>query len=133
MFRVSQSVRRTELFPFLICLICSLILLVLPDDEQITVADDLRLVLTDPYLRVRNFAADVTRIRRENEWLQARVAELELQASAVARRPGDRTRLTSTADLAFGVDGHLLPCEVMARRRGRFARMIQIRSAAPAD
>ena len=63
----------------------SLLLLFLPGDSRVLVADRLSVVLTDPWLRVRGFANDVVHLRAENAELQRQVAHLELATAAAAR------------------------------------------------
>ncbi len=129
--RVSQLSPRMELLALLICLGTSLLMLTLPDDLQIVVADRLSVVLTRPYWRLRNFGEDILAVRRENGWLQARIKELELQAANLGRSARDAERQSVTDGLPAGVAERLIPCEVVARELPRSATMVKIRSAAP--
>jgi cell shape-determining protein MreC len=120
-----------EVLALLICLGTSLLMLALPDDAQIVVANRLSLILTQPYWRLRNFGEDVLRVRRENGWLRARVAELELRAANAERAARDSLRLAGATGLPPGYAERLLPCQVVARELQRSVTMIKIRSAAP--
>jgi len=113
-----------------VCLALSIILLALPRDARIVVADRLGVVLTAPYWNVRNFGEDVLRTHEENAWLKERVVRLELMASAAERMQSDAARLAGPA-LEPGYDGELVPCRVVMRQRGRFATMIKIESLVP--
>jgi rod shape-determining protein MreC len=108
----------------------SLLLLFLPADARVLVADRLAVVLTDPWSRLRGFTQDMVRLRDENAELQRQVAELELQASAAARELNDAARLAGPA-LDAGYAGDLVPCRVVMRQRGRQITMIKIASAQP--
>lgn len=108
----------------------SLLLLFLPGDARVLVADSLSVVLTDPWMRLRAFAGDVVTLRGENAELQQRVAELELQAAAADRELSDAARLAGPA-LDAGYTGELVPCRVVMRQRGRQVTMIKIASAQP--
>lgn len=121
---------RSEILALVVCVVSSLGLLALPEDTSIYVADRLGLVLTSPYWNTRNFGQDVIRTREDNAWLRQRVAELELLASSSERIQRDSDRMAGPA-MDAGYDGELVPCQVMARQRGRFATMIKIRSLAP--
>jgi hypothetical protein len=129
--RVSQLSPRMELLALLICLGISLLMLTLPDDLQIVVADRLSVVLTRPYWRLRNFGEDILGVRRENGWLQARIQELELQGANLDRDARDALRQSVGGGLLAGTTERLLPCEVVARELPRSATMIKVRSAAP--
>jgi rod shape-determining protein MreC len=132
-FLLSRSLNissRGELLVLVVCIVSSLGLLALPEDTRVYVADRLGLVLTSPYWNVRNFGQDVVHTRDENAWLRQRVAELELLASSSERMQRDSDRLAGPA-MDAGYDGELVPCQVMARQRGRFATMIKVRSLAP--
>jgi rod shape-determining protein MreC len=128
MRRISQPSRRKETLSFVLCVAASLLLLVLPDEAQLLLAEQMGKVLIEPYWRVRGFAEDILRVREENAQLAARVAQLELAAAAGERARRDLDRLHASGGLTAGFEGDLLPCEVVARRRGRFATMIKIRS-----
>jgi len=121
-----------EILTLFICVAMSVILLALPTDSRIRVADRLGLVLTSPYWRVRNFGEDVLRTRDENAWLRQRVSELELMAEAGDRMVRDADRMAGPA-LDPGFDGELIPCRVIMRQRSRFATMIKIQSLVPVD
>jgi len=121
---------RGEVLVLVLCVVLSLGLLSLPEDTRIYVADRLGLVLTSPYWNVRNFGEDVVRTKDENAWLRKRVVEMELLASSSERVQRDAARLAGPA-MDAGYDGELVPCQVMARQRGRFATMIKIRSLVP--
>ncbi|MBK6732919.1 MAG: rod shape-determining protein MreC [bacterium] len=121
---------RGEVTALVSCVGLSLLLLFLPGDARVLVADSLSVVLTDPWMRVRSFAGDVVTLRGENAELQQRVAELELQASAADRELSDAARLAGPA-LDAGYTGELVPCRVVMRQRGRQVTMIKIASAQP--
>jgi hypothetical protein len=112
------------------CASLSLLLLFLPGDVRVLVADRLAVVLTDPWSRLRGFSQDVVRIRNENAELQRRVAELEMQTAAAARELSDAARLAGPA-LDAGYAGDLVPCRVVMRQRGRQITMIKIASVQP--
>ncbi len=122
--------QRLEFFILVLCVGLSVLLLALPEDNRIVVADRLGQVLTSPYWKIRNFGEDVVRNQEENAWLKERVAELELMASAQQRMIGDADRLAGPA-LDPGYVGELVPCRVVMRKRGRFASMIKIHSLLP--
>jgi len=121
---------RGEMLTLVACAGLSLLLLFLPGDARVLVADRLAVVLTDPWSRVRGFSQDIVRIRNENAELQRRVAELELQSAAAARELNDAARLAGPA-LDAGYAGDLVPCRVVMRQRGRQITMIKIASAQP--
>ncbi len=121
---------RGEMIAFVACVGLSLLLLFLPGDARVLVADRLAVVLTDPWSRLRGFSQDILRIRNENAELQRRVAELELQSAAAARELNDAARLAGPA-LDAGYAGDLVPCRVVMRQRGRQITMIKIASAQP--
>ena len=118
---------RGEYLTLAVCVALSLTMLFLPGQTRIRVADQLGLVLTAPYWSVRNFAADVRRVREDNAWLRQRVAELELQQGGADRMMRDADRMAGPA-LDPGYAGDLVPCRVVMRQRSRFATMIKIRS-----
>lgn len=126
-FDVSGKVEVLSLF---LCVALSVVLLVLPVDSRIRVADRLGLVMTSPYWRVRNFGEDVLRTRDENAWLRKRVLDLELNAGTRERMMRDADRVAGPA-LDPGFEGDLVPCRVIMRQRGRFATMIKIQSLEP--
>lgn len=130
MSRPLEASARLEWVVLVICLALSLTLLSLPEDTRVFVADRLGLVLTSPYWRARDFGQDVIRTREENARLRQRLAELELRAESVERGQRDAVRLAGPA-LEAGYEGDLVPCQVVARQRSRFATMIKIRSLAP--
>ncbi len=121
---------RGEVLTIIVCAGLSLMLLLLPGDTRILVADRLAIVLTAPYWNVRNYAEDVFRIRDENSWLKQRVAELELMAAAGEQMQRDVERMAGPA-MNPGFDGELVPCRVVMRQRSRFATMIKVRSLEP--
>jgi hypothetical protein len=121
---------RGEMLALVSCASLSLLLLFLPGDVRVLVADRLAVVLTDPWSRLRGFSQDVVRIRNENAELQRRVAELEMQSAAAARELSDAARLAGPA-LDAGYAGDLVPCRVVMRQRGRQITMIKIASAQP--
>lgn len=128
--RLHRFTPRGEVATLAACAGLSLLLLFLPIDARVLVADRLSVVLVDPWLRVRSFTHDVVKIRQENAELQRRVAELEMQAAASARELGDAARLAGPA-LDAGYAGDLVPCRVVMRQRGRQVTMIKIASAQP--
>jgi hypothetical protein len=121
---------RGEYLTLAVCVGLSLTMIFLPGDTRIRVADRLGLVLTAPYWSVRNFGADVLRVREDNAWLRQRVADLELQHGAADRMMRDADRLAGPA-LDPGYTGDLVPCRVVMRQRSRFATMIKIQSLEP--
>ncbi len=128
MARYLQPSHRVELSTFLLCVTLSLLMLFLPDDVQISVATRLSAVFTEPYQRVINFAEDVFRVRRENGRLLAKITELELQLAEMERQRDSRRSTAKATATAGGFDERLQPCEVVARKCGRYALMIKIRS-----
>ena len=116
----------------ILCMSLSILLLALPTESRIRVADRLGLVLTSPYWQVRNFGEDVVRTRDENAWLRERVVELELMAETSDRMVRDADRMAGPA-LDPGFEGELVPCRVIMRQRSRFATMIKIQSLVPVD
>lgn len=121
---------RGEVTALVACAGLSLLLLFLPGDSRLLVADRLSVVLTDPWMRVRSFAGDVVRLRAENAELQRQVAQLEMAAAAAAREVADAARMAGPA-LDAGYTGDLAPCRVVMRQRGRQVTMIKIASAQP--
>jgi rod shape-determining protein MreC len=121
---------RGEILTLAVCVVLSVTLLVLPSNQRIFVADRLGLVLTAPYLEIRDFGQDVLNVRKENAWLKQRVAELELLAATGERMQHDAGRMAGPA-LDPGYDGDLVPCRVVMRQRARFATMIKIESLIP--
>lgn len=121
---------RGEATALVACAGLSLLLLFLPGDSRVLVADRLSVVLTDPWLRVRGFAGDVVGLRAENAELQRQVAQLEMAAAAAAREVADAARMAGPA-LDAGYTGDLAPCRVVMRQRGRQVTMIKIASAQP--
>ncbi len=115
-----------------LCMSLSIVLLALPTENRIRVADRLGLVLTSPYWQVRNFGEDVVRTRDENSWLRERVVELELMAETGDRMVRDANRMAGPA-LDPGFEGELVPCRVIMRQRSRFATMIKIQSLVPVN
>ena len=128
--RLHRFTPRGEVAALVACVSLSLLLLFLPADARVLVADRLSVVLTDPWWRLRGFTQDVVRIRQENAELQRRLAELELQAATSARELSDAARLAGPA-LDAGYGGDLVPCRVIMRQRGRQVTMIKIASAQP--
>ncbi|MCP4292137.1 MAG: rod shape-determining protein MreC [bacterium] len=113
-----------------VCVGLSILLLSLPKENSIRVADRLGLILTSPYWQVRNFGEDVLRTRDENTLLQERILSLELMAQANERMVRDAGRMAGPA-LDVGFSGELVPCRVIKRQRSRFATMIKIQSLEP--
>jgi hypothetical protein len=131
MLRSSQPSPLIELITLILCLGLSLLMLGLPDDLQILMADRIGSVLTEPYWRVRNFGEDVLRLRRDKAWLQAHMMELELQRAAQQRiQPEWHTR-ERLHQLWPDFADRLRACEVVARQVSRRGTMIKIRSAEP--
>jgi rod shape-determining protein MreC len=128
--RLHRFSPRGEMLVLVACASLSLLLLFLPSDARVLVADRLAVVLTDPWSRFRGFTQDMVRLRGENAELQRRVAELELQTAAAARELNDAARLAGPA-LDAGYAGDLVPCRVVMRQRGRQITMIKIASAQP--
>ena len=115
-----------------VCLALSVILMALPGNTKILVADRLGLVLTSPYWKTRNFGEDVLNTSRENARLRKRVADLELMAATAERMQRDGERIAGPA-IDPGFVGELVPCRVVMRQSGRFATMLKIRSLGPVD
>ncbi len=122
--------QRGELAVLALCSLVSMILILLPGEARIQVADRLGRVLTAPYWSARNFLDDVVTLRKQNTRLRKELFSLELETSAVIRERRDRQRGAGCA-LAEGFNGILAPCRVVTRRRGRFATMIRISSMEP--
>jgi hypothetical protein len=121
---------RGETLILVVCVALSVTLIVLPSDTRIFVADRLGLVLTSPYLEIRDFGRDVFKIRIKNDRLEKRVVELELLAAAGDRMQRDADRMAGPA-LDPGYEGDLVPCRVVMRQRARFATMIKVQSLIP--
>lgn len=130
--RPHHPTRLAERAAFLACLGLSLGLLLSPDSVKIRVANSLGVVVTGPFQRLRNFVADIGRVRQENAELQARVAALELERGGVYAYRRDADRLRAALGLLEAAPGSLLPCEAVARQSGRFPSLLKIRSARPA-
>jgi hypothetical protein len=131
MFRSSQPSPLVELTTLVLCLGLSVLMLLLPDELQINMADRLSRVLTEPYWRARNFADDVFRVRQENASLKARLLGYELGDANPPRVSGDAgtgaQNLNSWQDKGLA----LWPCDIVARRLDRPATMVKIHSAEP--
>lgn len=123
---------RGELLALAVCASLSVILMFLPAETRILVADRLNLVLTSPYWKVRDFGQDVLQTRDDNAWLRKRVAEMELLAATGERMQRDAGRLAGPA-LDPGYDGDLVPCRVVMRQRARFATLVKVHSLVPVD
>jgi len=121
---------RGEILTLVVCVALSVTLMTLPSGTRILVADRLGLVLTSPYLRMRDFGQDVLVVRDDNAWLKNRVAELELLAATGVRIQRDADHMAGPA-LDPGYDGDLVPCRVVMRQRARFATMIKVHSLIP--
>ncbi len=130
--RPAEVSGKTSVMVLIICLSLSIVLLALPTENRIRVADRLGMVLTSPYWQVRNFGEDVVRTRDENAWLRERVVELELMAETGDRMVRDANRMAGPA-LDPGFEGELVPCRVIMRQRSRFATMIKIQSLVPVN
>ncbi len=128
--RLHRYSQRGELLSLAVCAGLALLLLFLPGDARVLVADRLAAVLTDPWTRVRDFAQDVVKLRVQHADLQRQVAELELQSAAAARQAADAARMAGPA-LDPGYTGDLMPCRVVTRQRGRQVTMIKIASQQP--
>lgn len=128
--RLHRYSQRGELLSLAVCAGLALLLLFLPGDARVLVADRLSAILTDPWTRVRDFTQDVVKLRSQNADLQERVAALELQAAAAARQAADAARMAGPA-LDPGYTGDMVPCRVVTRQRGRQVTMIKINSIQP--
>lgn len=131
MLRASHRPRRPEWVALALCLGVSILLLCLPDGAQFAVADGLGAVLTRPWWRARNFAEDLRTVRSENDLLLARIVEHGLLEATAARALSDSLRGVTTAGLDPGFRSRLAPCAVVARRLGRTATMVAVRSEEP--
>ncbi len=120
-----------EWLALVVCVGLAVLLLSLPDRTQFAVADGLGGVLTEPWLRARNFAEDLLTVRRENERLLARLTEMQLREATRQRAAVDSARGAAAVALDPGFRGRLAPCSVLARRLGRTATMIAVRSDEP--
>ncbi len=130
--RPAEVSGKTSVMVLILCMSLSIVLLALPTEKRIRVADRLGMVLTSPYWQVRNFGEDVVRTRDENAWLRERVVELELMAETGDRMVRDADRMAGPA-LDPGFEGELVPCRVIMRQRSRFATMIKIQSLVPVN
>ena len=130
--RPAEASGKITILVLILCMSLSIILLALPTESRIRVADRLGMVLTSPYWQVRNFGEDVVRTSDENAWLRERVAELELMAETSDRMVRDADRMAGPA-LDPGFEGELIPCRVIMRQRSRFATMIKIQSLIPVN
>ncbi len=122
--------QRGELAVLALCILLSLILIVLPGDSRILVADRVGGVLTAPYWSARNFFDDMVSLREQNNGLRRELFSLELETAAARLRRHDEQRGAGCA-LEQGAHGLLAPCRVTTRLRGRFATMIKITSPHP--
>ncbi len=120
--------QRSELAVLALSIVLSLILIVLPGESRIRIADRLGRVLTSPYIATRNFLDDVVTLRSENTRLQRELFNRELENGASRRSRSDMERKTGCA-LEKGFGGVLAPCRVTMRQRSRFATMVKIVSA----
>jgi len=95
--RPAEVSGKTSVMVLILCMSLSIVLLALPTEKRIRVADRLGMVLTSPYWQVRNFGEDVVRTRDENAWLRERVVELELMAETGDRMVRDADRMAGPA------------------------------------
>ncbi len=130
--RPAEVSGKVSVMVLILCMSLSVVLLALPTENRIRVADRLGMVLTSPYWQVRNFGEDVVRTRDENAWLRERVVELELMSDTGERMVRDADRMAGPA-LDPGFEGDLIPCRVIMRQRSRFATMIKIQSLVPVN
>lgn len=134
MARANELNKRNESITGAACVMLSLILLLLPDALQISIAHGLAGILVNPWLEVRNFGEDVLLVRAENAQLAAQVQVLQLRLAAEQRRESDLARQAGPAlERDVELDFPLAPCQVTARKRTRLANMIQIRSLEQLD
>jgi len=124
--RPIESPRRFDVLAVTLCVLVSLVLLALPDRVQVQVAHHLSAVVINPFQRVRNFGEDVLQVRAENAELAARLQVLELREAARRREAQDEARGATSVVLDPGLPGSIVPCQVLARERARYATMLQI-------
>lgn len=127
-YEAPQS-RRVEILTLAVCVLLSLLLLSLPSREKIRVADALGTVLTTPYERVRDFIADVGRVRARNDRLQAELTALKTDRDAAGRLRRERDELRRALGLLDAAPSVLVPCEVQRRRVATAASLVQVRAA----
>ncbi len=121
---------RGELAVLALSILLSMILILLPGEARIRIADVLGRVLTSPYSATRNFLDDVATLRSENTRLQLELFRSELDAGAIKRHRQDLER-GNTCELEDKFGGILAPCRVTMRQRSRFATMVKISSPRP--
>jgi hypothetical protein len=128
MLRPSQPSALVETMTFALCVGISLLMLVLPETMRFQITERLSTVLTEPYHAVVRYGQYVMDVQRQAETLQARQIELDLKAATLQRALRDQERQEIPGGLPAGFSGSLLPCQVVARKSGRRATMIMIRS-----
>jgi hypothetical protein len=121
---------RGELLTLAVCTALSVVLLALPGQTRIRVANSLGLVLTGPYYEAMDFGRDIRQTRDDNAWLRKRVAELELLAATGERMQRDAGRMAGPA-LDPGYEGDMVPCRVVMRQRARHATLVKVVSLVP--
>jgi len=121
-----------ETLVLIVCVAASVTLLTLPLESRIVVANQLERLLIKPFVLLVAPGHEESRLRRENDDLQAEVARLDLLLRSVEGTPPDAPRLTGPAILPAML-GDLLPCRVVMRVRQRFVTMLKIESLEDAD
>lgn len=110
-----------------ICLFISLVLLVLPLERKVIVADILSDILTKPYLTVYNFITDIGKVNRINDELTAEIVKFKMNKVSVERVARERNMLRESIGLTSQGSLELIPCEIRQRELSADARLVQLR------
>jgi rod shape-determining protein MreC len=121
-----QSNTRTN-FTLGACLFISIILLVLPLQKKVYVADFLNDILTKPYWTAYDFIVDVSEVNRVNNELHAQIAKLKMNTVSVERVRRERDMLRDSMGLTSQGNLDLIPCEIMSRELAQDARLVKLR------
>ncbi len=110
-----------------ICLFISLVLLVLPLERKVVVADMLSDILTKPYLTAYNFITDIGKVNRVNDELMAEIVEFRMNSVSVERVARERNMLRESIGLTSQGSLELIPCEIRQRELSADTRLVQLR------
>jgi len=127
------TLRRRAHLVLSLCLPTSLILMGLPLQQKILVADRLSTVLEAPYNGTLAFVSETIRVHGRNLELRSQVAALRLDAAACARLRRQRDELSGALGLVTAGGSRLLPCELVERRLSPEATLVRVRSPEVVD
>jgi len=119
-------VERLTLTP---CVLAALVLLGLPSDSKITVAQILADVLTSPWTRTVSQVTDLAHVRTENADLSAQIAALTMDHEAVERLRRERDALRDALELHQREASRVIPCEMEVLRVDAATTQVRVRSS----